>query len=116
MITRRSFALAGGSIALARTNHAQAAWRKKPVRFLIGYPAGGPTDFGSRLKQDRSARLGLAERHRQGQTKPSALHAGPQRRLDSGSHRCSSRSSNLTFLPRRWRPEPQVSWGFSVSA
>jgi tripartite-type tricarboxylate transporter receptor subunit TctC len=36
-----------GSAALAQSN-----WPDRPVRLLIGYPAGGPTDFGGRLLQD----------------------------------------------------------------
>jgi len=39
-----------------------------------------------------------------------------QRRLESSSHRCSSRFSNLTFSTRRRRREPQVSWGFAAMA
>ena len=39
-----------------------------------------------------------------------------QRRLDPGSHRCSSRFPNLTFPFRRQRREPQVSWGCAAGA
>lgn len=52
MITRRSLALATAGVALATTARAQGTWPEKPVRLIIGYPAGGPTDFGGRLLQD----------------------------------------------------------------
>ena len=37
---------------LGRAAHAQGSWPDRPVRLIIGYPAGGPTDFGGRLLQD----------------------------------------------------------------
>lgn len=52
MITRRTLALAAAGITTATTVRAQAPWPDKPVRLIIGYPAGGPTDFGGRLLQD----------------------------------------------------------------
>ncbi len=55
MLTRRSLALA--AIPFARPVHAQAPWPERPVRLVIGYPAGGPTDFGGRLLQDPLGRL-----------------------------------------------------------
>ncbi|MBR0681377.1 tripartite tricarboxylate transporter substrate binding protein [Roseomonas eburnea] len=57
MITRRSFALAAAGVAVAGTARAQGTWPEKPVRLIIGYPAGGPTDFGGRLLQDPLSRL-----------------------------------------------------------
>ena len=53
-VTRRAAtALAAGALfAAARGAHAQANWPDRPVRLIIGYPAGGPTDFGGRLLQD----------------------------------------------------------------
>ncbi|MBR0672353.1 Bug family tripartite tricarboxylate transporter substrate binding protein [Neoroseomonas soli] len=57
MITRRSLALATAGLSLAATARAQGAWPEKPVRLIIGYPAGGPTDFGGRLLQDPLSRL-----------------------------------------------------------
>ena len=48
-LTRRSIALLPllPGIALA-----QGAWPEKPVRLIVGYTAGGPTDFVARLFQD----------------------------------------------------------------
>ncbi len=53
-VTRRAaVALAAGAAAAAgRPSRAQANWPDRPVRLIIGYPAGGPTDFGGRLLQD----------------------------------------------------------------
>jgi tripartite-type tricarboxylate transporter receptor subunit TctC len=53
-VTRRAaMALFGGTAAVtARGAHAQANWPDRPVRLVIGYPAGGPTDFGGRLLQE----------------------------------------------------------------
>jgi tripartite-type tricarboxylate transporter receptor subunit TctC len=56
MITRRSLALATAGVALASAARAQGNWPEKPVRLIIGYPAGGPTDFGGRLLQEPLAR------------------------------------------------------------
>ena len=51
-VTRRgAMAFAAGAIA-ATGARAQANWPDRPVRLLIGYPAGGPTDFGGRLLQE----------------------------------------------------------------
>lgn len=57
MITRRSLALATMGLSAAHKAAAQSAWPEKPVRMIIGYPAGGPTDFGGRLLQDPLGRL-----------------------------------------------------------
>ncbi|WP_241671070.1 Bug family tripartite tricarboxylate transporter substrate binding protein [Dankookia rubra] len=39
------------SLAAPLAARAQVVWPDKPVRMLIGYPAGGPTDFAARLLQ-----------------------------------------------------------------
>lgn len=57
MITRRSLALAAAAMPMADAARAQGNWPDKPVRLIIGYPAGGPTDFGGRLLQDPLGRL-----------------------------------------------------------
>ena len=57
MITRRSLALAAGAAAFAGAARAQGAWPDKPVRVIIGYPAGGPTDLVGRLLQEPLQRL-----------------------------------------------------------
>jgi tripartite-type tricarboxylate transporter receptor subunit TctC len=50
---RAALALAVGGAAIATGNaRAQANWPDRPVRLIVGYPAGGPTDFGGRLLQD----------------------------------------------------------------
>ncbi len=46
---RRSLALLPFLAAPAR---AQGAWPEKPVRLIVGYTAGGPTDFVARLFQE----------------------------------------------------------------
>ncbi|MEO3474025.1 tripartite tricarboxylate transporter substrate-binding protein [Roseomonas sp. CAU 1739] len=57
MITRRTLALTAASLPTATIARAQAPWPEKPVRLIIGYPAGGPTDLGGRLLQDPLGRL-----------------------------------------------------------
>jgi tripartite-type tricarboxylate transporter receptor subunit TctC len=52
MITRRSLALATAGLSAAGAARAQGQWPDRPVRLIIGFPAGGPTDFGGRLLQD----------------------------------------------------------------
>jgi tripartite-type tricarboxylate transporter receptor subunit TctC len=44
-------------MTIATTVRAQAAWPEKPVRVIIGYPAGGPTDLVGRLLQEPLQRL-----------------------------------------------------------
>lgn len=56
MITRRSLALAGAGAALASGARA-AGWPERPVRVIIGYPAGGPTDLVGRLLQEPLQRV-----------------------------------------------------------
>ncbi|WP_149537254.1 Bug family tripartite tricarboxylate transporter substrate binding protein [Siccirubricoccus phaeus] len=51
MPTRRS-ALVGAGAMLALPARAQAPWPEKPIRLLVGFPAGGPTDFAARVLQD----------------------------------------------------------------
>jgi tripartite-type tricarboxylate transporter receptor subunit TctC len=56
MFTRRSLALAGAGVALASGARA-AGWPDRPVRVIIGYPAGGPTDLVGRLLQEPLQRV-----------------------------------------------------------
>jgi tripartite-type tricarboxylate transporter receptor subunit TctC len=49
MLTRRDFALAAGASLLAGPARAQAAYPVRPVRILVGYPAGGGVDLVARL-------------------------------------------------------------------
>jgi tripartite-type tricarboxylate transporter receptor subunit TctC len=55
-LTRRAaMAAAAGAVITAAAGSpsgAQPRWPDRPVRLIIGYPAGGPTDFGGRLLQD----------------------------------------------------------------
>jgi tripartite-type tricarboxylate transporter receptor subunit TctC len=57
MLKRRHLALLGASSVIATGARAQSNWPERPVRVIIGYPAGGPTDFGGRLLQDPLGRL-----------------------------------------------------------
>lgn len=59
MITRRGLALATLSSAgmLAGRGAHAAGWPDRPVRVIIGYPAGGPTDLVGRLLQEPLQRL-----------------------------------------------------------
>ena len=52
-VTRRAaVAFAASAATFAGGARAQANWPDRPIRLIIGYPAGGPTDFGGRLLQD----------------------------------------------------------------
>ena len=46
--TRRAM-LALPGLLTATAGRAQAPWPDRPVRLLVGYPPGGPTDFLGRL-------------------------------------------------------------------
>jgi tripartite-type tricarboxylate transporter receptor subunit TctC len=46
--TRRAM-LALPSLLAATAGRAQPSWPDRPVRLLVGYPLGGPTDFIGRL-------------------------------------------------------------------
>ena len=54
MIRRRTMLLAaaGGAVALPGLGRAQGAWPDRPIRLVVGFPAGGPTDFAARLLQE----------------------------------------------------------------
>ena len=52
MLTRRGMMAASGLSLLAPAARAQGAWPDRPVRLIVGYPAGGPTDVPARLLQD----------------------------------------------------------------
>lgn len=57
---RRRAALAVAVSALAAPRVARAAWPERPVRWIVGYPAGGGTDVLARLLGAAvSARLGV---------------------------------------------------------
>ncbi len=57
MLTRRSLALATAGLAAAMPARAQGNWPERPVRFLIGFPPGGPTDLVGRLLQEPLQRV-----------------------------------------------------------
>ena len=51
MIGRRGMLGAAMGVAAAPAG-AQPGWPDRPVRLIVGYPAGGPTDFPARLLQE----------------------------------------------------------------
>jgi tripartite-type tricarboxylate transporter receptor subunit TctC len=56
----RRAALAAAALAMAAPRAARAAWPERPVRWIVGYPAGGGTDVLARLLgAAMSARLGV---------------------------------------------------------
>ena len=59
MVTRgtlsRRLVLASAAGALATPAIAQGAWPNKPVRVVIAYPPGGPTDLATRITLDKVA-------------------------------------------------------------
>ncbi len=62
MIQRRSLlTIAAGGLGAAAlpaaAARAQGAWPDRPIRVIVGFPAGGPTDFAARLLQDPLQRL-----------------------------------------------------------
>lgn len=61
MIDRRqSLALLAGALLEAGTAHAQDTYPKGPIRFVVPYPPGGPTDLMARLLQpEMQRRLGV---------------------------------------------------------
>ena len=54
MLKRGMVAIAAGALLFAGAVHAQA-WPHKPIRMLVGFPPGGPTDIVARLVSDRVA-------------------------------------------------------------
>jgi tripartite-type tricarboxylate transporter receptor subunit TctC len=59
MITRRQFALGTAALAAASTTARAQAFPSKPIRIVVAYPAGGPTDGIARIvAQDLSATIG----------------------------------------------------------
>ena len=51
MFSRRGM-LGATALLAAGKAQAQGQWPDRPVRLIVGYPAGGPTDFPARLLQD----------------------------------------------------------------
>jgi tripartite-type tricarboxylate transporter receptor subunit TctC len=49
VLTRRDFAFAAGATLLAGTAWAQDAYPSRPIRILVGHPAGGGVDLAARL-------------------------------------------------------------------
>lgn len=54
---RRAFTASALATALASPAIAQAPWPAKPLRLVIPYPPGGPSDVSSRIVMERAAQL-----------------------------------------------------------
>jgi tripartite-type tricarboxylate transporter receptor subunit TctC len=54
---RRHALAAAASLIAAPTLRAQAAWPSQPVKLLVAFPAGGPTDITMRVLADNAAKL-----------------------------------------------------------
>ena len=54
---RRAFTASALATALASPAIAQAQWPAKPLRLVIPYPPGGPSDVSSRIVMERAAQL-----------------------------------------------------------
>lgn len=54
---RRHALAAAASLIAAPALRAQAAWPSQPVKLLIAFPAGGPTDITMRVLADNAAKL-----------------------------------------------------------
>jgi len=52
MIERRSLLAMAGVAAATRPARAQGQWPDRPVRLIVGFPAGGPTGFAARVLQE----------------------------------------------------------------
>jgi tripartite-type tricarboxylate transporter receptor subunit TctC len=55
MIRRRNLLQAGAvapALTLPGLARAQGAWPDRPIRLVVGFPAGGPTDFAARILQE----------------------------------------------------------------
>ena len=52
LITRRAVAGLAALPLLPRGGAAQGNWPDRPIRLLVGFPAGGPTDFAARILQE----------------------------------------------------------------
>ena len=54
---RRDLLALGGAVALARPALAQAVWPTQPVRLIVPFAAGGPTDVPARLFADELSKV-----------------------------------------------------------
>jgi len=54
---RRGIVAAGAALAVAPAARAQGAWPERPVKFVVGFPAGGATDVVGRLLGQRVSEL-----------------------------------------------------------
>ena len=53
MLNRRALlVLAAAPFAASSAARAQGGWPDRPIRLIVGFPAGGPTDFAARVLQD----------------------------------------------------------------
>ena len=58
MAPRRTLLAAGlAALGMPQAVLAQSTWPDRPIRLIIGFPAGGPTDFPGRLLQEPLQRL-----------------------------------------------------------
>lgn len=55
-LDRRSLLAGAGAVLLSTGAQAQESWPSRPVRIVVGYPAGGSTDIVARLAAERLGR------------------------------------------------------------
>ncbi|MBL6454432.1 tripartite tricarboxylate transporter substrate binding protein [Belnapia sp. T6] len=107
---RRLLAGSGALLASAahvRPSQAQPAWPDRPIRLLVGFPAGGPTDFAARLLQDPLQQLWgqpLVIENRPGASQNIAAEAAAKAAPDGYTLLLST--SNLTSNPAVFARQP----------
>ena len=91
---RRDFLAAAAAATTAHASWAQASpWPSQPVKLLVAFPAGGPTDITMRVLADNAAKLigqpvVVENRAGAGDRKSTRLNSSPSRCAMSSIVRC----------------------------